>query len=187
MDTKLYRITYIGHISLYRLWSMAVELGKADSYFTVLKKIGAGKIHFHLLRWWKETPQTARASVCITGVQAKYLCHGVMRFIDHLTTWDVKKNLQLSCQAYAALKLRDAASVFVRVHITECDIQLLESVCISLLAVYHCFMKANLTIWKICYVVPQHTKKIFEKYGLGLGILLHKKLMAYLNQTSSFT
>ncbi len=169
-----------------------MELGKADSYLTVLKKIGAGKMHFRLLRWWKDTSQTARASVRITGEEAKCLCHGFMKLIDHLMTGDVKKDLQLYCQAYAALKLRDAASVFVRVHITECDIDMLETACSLLFAVYHFFMKANLTIWTICYVVPQHTRDMFEKYGLGLGILSmqgreakHKKIMAYLHHTST--
>ncbi|KAI8513931.1 hypothetical protein Bbelb_082550 [Branchiostoma belcheri] len=74
--------------------------------------------------------------------------------------------------------LRDAASIFSQVEVTEEDLQTLEWTC-SLYYNLLCLfipIAVSLPVWTVAKAIPYHARILWTKYGIGYGILsLHAK------------
>lgn len=93
----------------------------------------------------------------------------------------------------AAEKLRDSVSLFSRVRITEEQILQLEKSCMEYFNVNALFLqKANPTVWTVGYILPLHTKELFQTLSFGLGLntiqgreAKHIKLKKYIENTTN--
>ena len=72
--------------------------------------------------------------------------------------------------AFICLCLRDAISLFSRLHIADEEISKLKELCLKYHRACALFFSGNPTSWTIGHVIPVHTQQMVDKYGLGLGL-----------------
>ncbi len=160
-----------------------------EDYLDKLLSIGAGKLHYKLKKFYSDTKGSQNLNIRLTGEDSKILGRNYMTLINSLLSGS-DKDFPLYVMAFIAFYLREAASIFTRITVTQEDIQKLERSARMYFNCHHLFRHVNLTTWTIGHVVPAHTKEIHEKYGVGLGIVSmqgreakHKKLMEYYKHT----
>ena len=80
-------------------------------------------------------------------------------------------HLKIAAIGHAALQLRDAVSRYVRVKV---DLQVIEEIEVCCKLFFNCcslmLCDVTPTIWTVGYAIPYHSKLIYDKYGVGLGI-----------------
>ena len=66
--------------------------------------------------------------------------------------------------------LRDVVCLFSGVNLTDAQIIKLKAHCRNFYRGYCLYFYVNPTVWSLGNVVPQHTREMKAKYGLGLGV-----------------
>ncbi len=93
-------------------------------------------------------------------------------FLTDLLEKNVTENQSevLHIHAYLCLCLRNAVSLFSRINITNEQVEELRYYCRCFCRGYWLFFNVNQTVWTIGHVVPAHTQKMKQAYGMGLGL-----------------
>ena len=101
--------------------------------------------------------------------------------------------LKLHALPFIGLKLRDAASLYSRVDLSQAQVDRVKTLWQNYFKANVLFLNGvNPTVWKRRYAVPRHTKQLFEELGHGLGLnsvqgyeAKHVKLAIYIKNTCS--
>lgn len=99
--------------------------------------------------------------------------------------------LKLHALAFIGLKLRDAASLYSRVDISQAQVDQVKTLCQDYFKANVLFLNGvNPTVWTLGYAVPHHTKQLFKELGHDLGLnsmqgreAKHVKLAMYIKNT----
>ncbi len=102
-----------------------------------------------------------------------------------------KDNLIVYVLAFMANNLRDAVAIFSRTTDMNKDLLTeLEKYCTNYFNAASLFLRVIVSVWTLGYLVPVHTKKVFEKHGVSLGIntiqgreAKHQRLAQYAKNT----
>lgn len=156
-----------------------------DVYLDVLHQVGAGRLHNALKRFYKDV-SSADFHHRLTGEDSKILGWHYMDLINCLCTGDEIHDFPLVVLAFEAQMIRETCSIFTRINITDGDLLHLEE---SVTLYFNCkslLHRVNLTDWTLRFVIPFHTREIYEEFEVGLGIVSmqgreakHKKLHDY--------
>ena len=134
---------------------------------------GLQRLSKKVVKWYDETGGNGKELESrFTGMDSRMFLHNFMYLINLLEPSAKSKQgrLVLHIHAYLCLSLRDAVSLFSRIIITDADVLKLEKHCRHFYRGYCLYFHVNPTIWSLGNVVPEHTKQIKAKYGLGLGL-----------------
>ena len=117
-----------------------------------------------------------KLSIRLIGEQAIVLARHCYRLIDCLASDNETEGEKLKRLALSKIAeyLRNAGALFNKIHVQclgEID-QLHESANItSILLVLFFPESINVTVWTVAYAIPYHARKLYDKYGIGFGIL----------------
>ena len=142
-------------------------------YLCALKtEVRAGRLLKKVKKWFN-SGRKGSFDYRFTGKETKKLCHKFMYLVAALESEGDSPEIQmrLCAIAHCALELRGAVSLFSRVNIQERDLIELENHCLRFFnAVSTMLQTVSPTVWTIGYAVPYHTRILFNKYKLGLGV-----------------
>ena len=108
-----------------------------------------------------------------TGKESRLFCHNCMSIVKNLRMDSDQRshNFWLHVFAHIAINLRDAVSFFSRVSISNKQVLSLQQFCSNYYRATSLFFTSTpTTTWTIGHIVPSHTKAIYQRLGLGLGI-----------------
>ena len=71
---------------------------------------------------------------------------------------------------YIGIKLRDCAAIFSMYHLTEENLAKLDQLPHDYFTAVALFGHVSCTVWSIGHLVYPHSKKMFDKFRVGLGI-----------------
>lgn len=80
---------------------------------------------------------------------------------------DPKLLMQLLPIVFIGIRLRDCALMY---HLTEESLAKLAQLCSDYFTAVVLFGAVSGTVWSVGHLVYAHSKKMFDKYGVGLGI-----------------
>ena len=142
-------------------------------YLCALKtEVRAGRLLKKVKKWFN-SGRKGSFDYRFTGKETEKLCHKFMYLVAALESEGDSPEIQmrLCAIAHCALELRGAVSLFSRVNIQERDLIELEDHCLRFFnAVSTMLQTVSPTVWTIGYAVPYHTRILFNKYKLGLGV-----------------
>ena len=142
-------------------------------YLCALKtEVRAGRLLKKVKKWFN-SGRKGSFDYRFTGKETEKLCHKFMYLVAALESEGDSPEIQmrLCAIAHCALELRGAVSLFSRVNIQERDLIELEDHCLRFVnAVSTMLQTVSPTVWTIGYAVPYHTRILFNKYKLGLGV-----------------
>jgi hypothetical protein len=103
-----------------------------------------------------------------------------------------KGNLIVYVLAFLAINLRDAVAIFSRITDMNKDLFTeLEICCTNYFNAASLCLRVTVSVWTLGYIVPVHTKQVFGKYGVSLGIntmqgheAKHQRLAQYAKNTT---
>ena len=140
-------------------------------------KIHCSRLAKKVKKWFNQTDR-ARSSndfeYRFTGLELQNFLQNFMFFIEALETPndDAHTKFKLHVFAFVCLCLRDAVSLFCRLNIDSQSLLTLTELCLHIFRSYCLFLDgANPTIWSIGNIIPAHAQQVFEKYGMGLGLV----------------
>jgi hypothetical protein len=126
---------------------------------------------------------------------ALYFTNLIEVLLKHVAVIARSIKLRLHVLAFMGLRLRDSCALYNAVHITEENVRDLETKCKEYFNASLLFCgKESITptVWTIGYVVPFHTRKMYNTFGYGLGLntmqgreAKHIKLAKYMENTSN--
>lgn len=157
--------------------------------------VQCGRLYNAIRRWFSEKRgKGIEFSYRFTGSDSKKLSWHFSSLIQVLLkVQSLSKGslVKLHALMFVAVKLRDAAAIYSRVEVTVNQVEELKKVCEEYFtAVQLLLSKVSPTVWTLGYVVPYHTKQIFELLGYGLGLnsmqgreAKHIKLANYVKNT----
>ena len=142
-------------------------------YLTALKtEVKAGRLLKKVKKWFN-SGRKGNFEYRFTGKESKKFSHKFMYLVAALESEDDTPDTQmrLYAVAYCTLELRGAASLFSRAIVTKKDVTELQEHCQRFFNVVSTLLqRVNPTVWTVGYAIPYHTKLLFDKYQLGLGI-----------------
>ena len=142
---------------------------------SVKETVKCGRLYKNYCRWFSEKRKKGLPfSYRFTGLESKNFAQNFASPIKVLLDCkDLTKGVfvKLHSLAHSAILLRDATSLFTRVKITKEQTEELASLCTTYFNRNSLLLSnVNPTIWTIGYVIPYHTKLLFNKLGYGLGL-----------------
>jgi len=78
--------------------------------------------------------------------------------------------MQLLPIVFIGIRLGDCASIFSMYHLTEESLAKLAQFRSDYFTAVVLFGTVSCTVWSVGHLVNAHSKKMFDKYGVGLGI-----------------
>jgi hypothetical protein len=154
------------------------------------------RLYKSFCRWFREKRKTnVDFSYRFTGLESKRFCWNFSFAVKELLNIEsISKTIQIKVHvlAYVAVELRDATSIFTRVHVNRDHITQLSLKCRNYFNAYKLFLGSSIspTIWTVGYAIPYHCLQVFNqlKYGLGLNSMQgreakHIKLAKYVENT----
>ena len=137
-------------------------------------QVNATRLNKQLERWLLDgRARDKDFSYRLTGKDSKLVLHGFMFLINAIKgdSEDPRLLCKLMFLAFLATKLRDCVAYFSMYHITEENLLKLPSLAKDYFTAVALFSgHVSPTVWSIGYLVPVHTKWLFDKFGTGLGI-----------------
>ena len=159
----------------------------------LVHKVGAGRLHMKIAKWYMENKSSKEAHIRFTGEESMKYSHHFMHLITAVMGVQESDDecFRLHQLAYCYLQLRDVVQLMSRVYVTIHDIQALRESCRVYFNCCALFLKCTLSIWCIGKVVPFHAQEIFRVFGLGLGLntaqgreAKHLSLREYINHST---
>ena len=165
------------------------------------KEVKANRLYNSILRWFRE----GRKSCCpfkirFSGEETRLMCSGFCKHVKCILedkkanlvhTASEKGNLMVYVLAFLATNLTDAVAIFS--HVTDMSKDLLielNKCCSNYFNAAALFLRVTVSVWTLGYIVPVHTKQVFDKYGVSLGIntmqgreAKHQRLAQYAKNT----
>ena len=94
--------------------------------------------------------------------------------------------------AFMAVNLRDTVSIFSRItDMWKSLLAKLDKCCKNYFNAAALFLRVTVSVWTVGYIVPVHTRKLFQKYHTSLGLntmqgreAKHQRLAAYSKNTT---
>ena len=167
------------------------------------KEVKANRLYNSILRWFREGRKSgAPFKIRFTGEETRLMCSGFCKLVKCILENDTnanlvqgsseKGNLIVYVLAFMAINLRDAVAIFSRTTDMNKDLLTdLEKYCTNYFNAASLFLRVTVSVWTLGYIVPVHTKKVFEKYGVSLGIntmqgreAKHQRLAQYAKNTT---
>ena len=150
----------------------------------------------NIRKWYNEKRKKGQDfTYRFTGKESKCFSWNFGHVTETLLEMKPDRNTAFKLHALhkAAEKLHDSVSLFSRVRITEEQILQLEKSCMEYFNVNALFLqKVNPTVWTVGYIVPLHTKELFQTLSFGLGLntmqgreAKHIKLKKYMENTTN--
>ena len=147
------------------------------SYTVCLKKkVKACRVYKKIKTWYAQGGKEDKyGKYRFTGKESKLFSRSFM----HLTSsiYDIHPNLthlqrmKLFVFHYLGMLLRDISSLMARIHVGPNYLDELKVKCKKYFNSYSLFLNSvTPTIWNIGHAVPFHAKKVFDEFGLGLGV-----------------
>lgn len=142
---------------------------------TLRGSLKCGRLAKAIERWFNEK-RTAKIefSYRFTGHESKNFAWNYINLIQVLLNIPTLPNsivLKMHVLAYAALNLRNAASLYTRIDITKEQVDQLKIYChnyFTSLTLFH--GQVTPTTWTVGYVIPHHTAQLYDMFGYGLGL-----------------
>ena len=108
----------------------------------------------------------------LTGKDSRLILHGFMYLVEAIRgdSNEPKLLMKLLAIVYIGIKLRDCAAIFSMYHLTEENLAKLHQLSHDYFTAVAMFGHVNGTVWSIGHLVYPHSKKLFDKFGVGLGI-----------------
>jgi hypothetical protein len=117
-----------------------------------------------------------KLSIRLIGEQAIVLARHCYRLIDCLASDNETEGEKLKRLALSKIAeyLRNAGALFNKIHV-QClgEIDQLDEFCQHYFNMLVLFFpeSINVTVWTVAYAIPYHARKLYDKYGIGFGIL----------------
>jgi len=140
---------------------------------TLQSKCNLKRLSKKVIKWFDEGKAGKDSfDYRFTGRDSRMFLFNFMYLVDVLDHGVEEQHFRQRIYGLAllCLYLRDAVSLFTRIHITAEEVSKLESLCRSYLRTNFVFYSVNPSVWTIGMVVPEHTKDMLRKYGMGLGL-----------------
>lgn len=165
------------------------------------KEVKANRLYKAILRWFREGRKSGSPfNIRFTGEETRLMCNGFCKLAKCILENDPnpasdsskKGSLKVYVLAFMALNLRDAVAIFSRITNMNEDLLVeLEKCCTSYFNAASLFLRVTVSVWTLGYIVPVHTKQVFTKYGVSLGIntmqgreAKHQRLAEYAKNTT---
>ncbi|XP_066914986.1 uncharacterized protein [Clytia hemisphaerica] len=123
-----------------------------------------------------EENKLKRLEVRLIGSQAISLAQYSFRLVDSLCSPDETPTQQIKRLALAKIceTLRDIGSLINRIDVGFNNYpEVIRDLCTIFFNMFSLFFEQHcqLTVWTMGYVIPYHVQNVFEKYGVGYGIM----------------
>lgn len=143
-----------------------------SSHLATLKKMGATRLYKKVKKWFAKG-RNGSLSYRFTGKETKIFCQKFMTLIKAISCDedDPINRLQLCAFAFVGVQLRDCISKYSRITVDETVVGELSESCRKYFNGCALFLNnVTPTVWTIGHAVPYHTRLLFRKFGLGLGV-----------------
>ncbi len=157
-------------------------------HMLALKAIGANILLHHLEEWLKKSTSADQFQARFNG-ETSYKVMSNFAFLLK----DIDNAMYKALLANCALQLRDVCGLMAKVNVGEGYLQELEKKCRNFY-VAKCLVGSHVSVsdWTIGLVVPVHGKDIYNKYGLGYGLVSmqgreakNTRLKGYIHNTNN--
>ena len=138
-------------------------------FIYTIKSIDATRLFKKLSKWFNGGSKGV-FSYHFTGKETK---HNFMKLVLSLCEEADKElaNFRIHVFAFIGIQLREASSLYSRVHPPENYMNDLKASCQKYFNSVSLFLgNVTPTVWTVGYAIPYHAKLLFEKYSLGLGV-----------------
>ncbi|KXJ10774.1 hypothetical protein AC249_AIPGENE5510 [Exaiptasia diaphana] len=144
-------------------------------YIEILKtKCSLSRLAKKVIKWFEDSKgaSTVTFDYRFTGKDSRQFLFNFMYLIELLEEGTTGKPYRLRIFGLALIcyYLRNAVSLFTRVHITDEQVSDLKQLCSKYLRANFVFYSVNPTVWTVGLVVPSHTADMKAEYGMGLGL-----------------
>ncbi len=157
------------------------------------KDVKANRLYKSILRWFRDGRKGgAPFNFRFTGEETRLMCNGFSKLVLVVLDQDTcnsssSPNLMPYVLAFMAVNLRDAVSIFSRItDMSEGLLSKLDKCCKNYFNAAALFLRVTVSVWTVGYIVPVHTRKLFQKYHTSLGLntmqgreAKHQRLGAY--------
>ena len=159
------------------------------------KDVKVNRLYKSILRWFRDGRKGgAPFSLRFTGEETRLMCNGFCKLVKVVLDDNSSNSADLKVYALAfmAVNLRDAVSIFSRVtNMSQGLLSDLNKYCKRYFNAAALFVRVTVSVWTLRYIVPVHTKKLFQKYQCSLGLntmqgreAKHQRLAAYSKNTT---
>ena len=114
-------------------------------------------------------------SIRLIGEQAVQLARYSYRLLDSLAMENESEQERVKRLALCKISqlLRDAATLFNKVHVTSAEVSQLKEICQIYFNIYALFLpeSLNITVWTLGYALPYHADLLYKEFKIGYGII----------------
>ena len=135
--------------------------------------VKAGRMTKQLGKWLiEDRAKDKDFTYRLTGKDSRLILHGFMYLVEAIRgdSNEPKLLMKLLAIVYIGIKLRDCAAIFSMYHLTEENLAKLQQLSHDYFTAVALFGHVSCTVWSIGHLVYPHSKKMFHKFGVGLGI-----------------
>ena len=114
-------------------------------------------------------------SIRLIGEQAVQLARYSYWLLDSLAIENESEQERVKRLALCKISrlLRDAATLFNKVHVTSAEVSQLKEICQIYFNIYALFLpeSLNITVWTLGYALPYHVELLYKEFKIGFGII----------------